>query len=149
MKHRHLSREQELAFTRAFSLHQAGEISQAREIYQQLLKSQPLNADLLRLLGTAEYQLRNLDEAVTMLKRSLALSSDQPVTHNNLGNVFQDMKRFDEALACYDYALRLAPTYAEAYSNRGTALKQLNRLDEALADFDKALAIDPGNATTH
>jgi predicted O-linked N-acetylglucosamine transferase (SPINDLY family) len=149
MKHRHSSREQEMAFARAFSLHQAGEATQAREIYLELLKSQPLNADLLRLLGTAEYQLRNLDEAVTMLKRSLALSSDQPVTHNNLGNVFQDMKRFDEALGCYDDALRLAPEYAEAFSNRGSALKQLNRLDEALADFDKALAIDPGNATAH
>lgn len=149
MRQKQRSEEEKKAFERAFSLHQAGQVSQAKAIYLQLLNTQKKDADLLRLLGTAEYQLGNLENAVDLLEQSLAISPDQAVAHNNRGNALQDLQRFDEALSCYDAALTIAPHYAEAYCNRGSALQRLKRLDEALTSYDRALTITPDSVIAY
>lgn len=149
MKSKHTSEKDRKAFDQAFSLHQAGKVAQAKAIYRQLLNTQAANADLLRLLGTAEYQLGNLNEAVSLLDKSLTITPDQPVAYNNRGNVLLDLMRLDEAIASYDAALAIAPHYVEAYLNRGSALQRLQQLDEAMASYDKALTLTPDSVIAH
>jgi len=130
----------------AFDLHQAGRFQEAIELYNQILPSQQDNAQLLYLLGTANLQTARREQGIEQLRRSLALSPQNPAAHNNIGVALKELKRLEEALANFDEALALAPDFADAYNNRGDVLRDLNRTDEALASLDKALALNPGHA---
>jgi len=133
----------------AFDLHQAGRFQEAIELYNQILPSQQDNAQLLYLLGTANLQTARREQGIEQLRRSLALSPQNPAAHNNIGVALKELKRLEEALANFDEALALAPDFADAYNNRGDVLRDLNRTDEALASFDKALAISPNYAAAY
>src|SRR5579862_6227942 len=137
------------ALTRAFALHQAGDLVQAEQIYRQIIDATPDHFDALHLLGVLQYQRGHLEEADRLINRAIALNPADAAAYTNRGNVLKDLKRFDEALACYDRAIALKPDYAEAYSNRGNAFMDLGRFDEALASYDKAIALKPAYAGAH
>ena len=128
---------------RALQLHQSGQVQAALELYNRVLPSQPGNAQLLYLAGTANLQVGQMEQGIECIRRSLAISPDNPAAHNNIGRALQVLGRGDEALASYDQALALRPDHAEAWYNRGVAPQALGRSDEALASYDRALALKP------
>ena len=62
---------------RAVQLHQSGEIEQAREIYQQILRQEPNHLHALNLLGLAGWQTGRHAEAVEYLERAIAIDPNQ------------------------------------------------------------------------
>ncbi len=136
-------------FEEAVALHRAGNLAQAKAMYLQMLPTHSGNADLLRLLGTAEFQLGQPENAAKLLEKSLRIDRKQPDALNNLGNALRDLGRFDESLARFDQAIALLPDYVEAYSNRGNVLRALSRFDEALANYDTAISANPNVAEFH
>ena len=48
--------------------HQAGQFGRAQQVYRQILESNPLNADVLSLLGAACINLMQWDEAVRQIQ---------------------------------------------------------------------------------
>ena len=115
------------AFDRALVFHQAGRLSEAEQMYRQILKDQPNHVDALHLLGVIHYQRGNHAEAVRHIDAALAINPMLASAYNNRGNALGKLTRFDEALASYDRAISLKPDYVEAFLNRGIALEQLNR----------------------
>lgn len=141
--------QQQMQLQQAVALHQNGNVERARQMYRQVLLFQPDNADLLRMLGTAECQLGNLEEGARLLGQSLDIQPEQPGALHNRGNVLTSLGRFDEAAASYEKALAFKPDYAHAWAGRGDALTQSGRLEEALASYDRAVAIEPGFAEAY
>ncbi len=137
------------SITQAIALHESGKIEQAKAVYQQLLRTKPRDPKILYLLGTAEYQLGNIDESLNLLDRSLGILPDNPIAYNNRGLVFLKKKEFQEALANFDKALKLKPDYVDVYNNRGITLQSLGRLDEAIASYKKATELKPDFADTY
>src|SRR5579862_9006961 len=137
------------ALTRAFALHQAGDLVQAEQIYRQIIDATPDHFDALHLLGVLRYQRGHHDEADRLIDRAIALNPADAAAYTNRGNVFKDLRRFDEALACYDKAIALKPAYAGAHYNRGNALHSLKRPDDAVASYDSAIAQRPDYAAAH
>ena len=45
------------ALTHALQLHRAGHLSQAEQLYRQVLQADPVNADALHLLGLVAHQV--------------------------------------------------------------------------------------------
>ena len=127
----------------ALQLYQTGQIREAIVLYRQLLRNHPANAQLLYLLGTANFQIGYTDLAVEQLKRSLILDEANPFVHYNLGMVYQALRNFGEAIVSYDKALALNPDFIDAHNNRGNALKDLGRYEESLLSYEKALALKP------
>jgi predicted O-linked N-acetylglucosamine transferase (SPINDLY family) len=127
----------------ALQLYQTGQIREAIVLYRQLLRNHPANAQLLYLLGTANFQIGYTDLAVEQLKRSLVLDEANPFAHYNLGMVYQALRNFGEAIVSYDKALALNPDFIDAHNNRGNALKDLGRYEESLLSYEKALALKP------
>ena len=62
----------------AISLHQSGHLQQAEIIYQRILDVDLENADALNLLGLVSHQSGKSTAAVTLVKRALEISSNQP-----------------------------------------------------------------------
>jgi protein O-GlcNAc transferase len=133
----------------ALALHRQGRLSDAKAIYEDILKQKQNHFDALHLLGMVAYQTRNLHQAEELIGKAIKVNPNDAAAYSNRGIVLADLKRLDEALASYDKAIALKPDYAEAYNNRGNALKNLKRLDEALASYDKAIALKPDYAEAY
>lgn len=141
--------EEAALLNEAMALHGAGRIVEAKAIYERLLTVRPDQPEVLRLLGTAEYQSGDLGACIAALSRSLELFPDQPGVEYNLGSVFGRLKRHEEALRHYDRAVSLKPDYAEAQYNRANTLGELGRAEEAVAGFGRAIESHPRYAKAY
>ena len=133
----------------AIALHGAGKLHEAEHIYQGILLRDPHNVDALHLLGLSHFQCGRYPQAVAFISRSISVSPQAPILHNNLGLALHALRRSAEAIRSYDAALSLKPDFAEALNTRGISLQDLGRLDEALACHERSLSIRPHFLEAH
>jgi predicted O-linked N-acetylglucosamine transferase (SPINDLY family) len=133
----------------AVAWHQQNQLTQAKLIYEDILRKAPKHFDALNLLGVIAMQTQDFTQALELFRQAVALCPQNAVFYFNQANALSALARTVLAVASYDKAIGLQPQYAEAYNNRGTALKDLGQLDKALASYDKALAIQPQHAKAH
>jgi len=131
------------------TLHQSGDLAQARELYEEILRIQPRHFDALQLSGMLAAQCGDPAQALGLYERAIAVDPRHAPVHCNAGSALYALGRWRAALASYDQALALHPDNAEAYFNRGTVFSVLGQFAAALADFDRALAIKSGLAEAH
>jgi tetratricopeptide (TPR) repeat protein len=127
----------------ALALLQRGMLSDAKIIFEDILKQRPNHFDALHLLGVIACQTKNPLQGEELFSKAIRINPNVAEAYYNRGIALKDLKRLDEAIASYDKAIELKPDYAEAYYNRGNALKDLKRIDEAITSYDKALALRP------
>ena len=133
-------RQLDTLLQQAVALQQNGALSDAEEIYREILAQRPRHFDALQLLGALALQTGRMDEGAQLLKQAIAINGTQAPLHSNLAFALNALNRPNEALASANRALALKPGFADALNNRGMALAALDRPNEALASFDKALA---------
>src|SRR5690242_16477734 len=97
--------------------HRRGQFREAEQIYQQILKHDPRNADALHLLGVLAHQGKRSDYAIELISRAIIVNPDVPVFHYNLAEAHNALGQRDDAVACYRRAIDLAPEYFEAHNN--------------------------------
>ncbi|OFZ90774.1 MAG: hypothetical protein A2V78_16880 [Betaproteobacteria bacterium RBG_16_64_18] len=133
----------------ALAQHQAGNLSQAEALYQQVLRGEPRNPVALHFSGILAHQRGNPALAVELIGRALAIRPEDAEAHFNLGAIFQQQGELRAAVRSYRDALRVNPDAAEAHINLGNTLKDLGEVDEALACYRKAVSIRPDDAAAH
>ena len=83
---------------------------------------------------------------------TLAVTSENEIAHNNLGEVLSRRGQTDEALSHYEAALRIRTEHqtsrydfvlALTHANLGTALRGKGYVDEAIVHYEKAIAWQP------
>jgi len=134
------------AFVLAVQHHNAGDLTEAENIYQQILQTDPNHPDALHLLGVIAHQMDKNDRAADLITKALIIKPDFAEAHSNLGAVLKELGQLDEAVKSYHKALSIKPNYAEAYSNLSVALQEMGQLEEAIVSSHKALAIRPDYA---
>jgi tetratricopeptide (TPR) repeat protein len=130
-------------------LHQQGKLTDAEQIYREILRGEPACFEALHMLGVVALQTRKTRESVELITRALQLNPDVAAAHINLGSALIALTRFAEALPSLDKAIALKPDFAEAYANRAAALNALKRHDQALASCDRAIALKQNYAEAH
>lgn len=85
----------------------------------------------------------------TLWTRSLAVTKDNSIAHNNFASIVQPLGRTQEALQHAKEALRIRPNYVEAHVNLGVAVSALDRPQEAVSHYQKALQLNPKYAEAH
>lgn len=136
-------------FNQGLALHQAGQVEDARRLYDAALAIDPEHFDALHMLGVSLIQTGRLEQAVELIRRAIRVRSDVAGAYGNLANALNTLRRHDEAIESCDRAIALAPDYAEAHGNRGGALYQLGRTDEALESYARQAALRPADARAH
>jgi tetratricopeptide (TPR) repeat protein len=131
------------------ALHRLGRVSEAEQIYRQVLAAQPDHADALQLLAVIVQNAGQVAEAEALFRRSLRANAKQPIVWYNLGRLLFASGRFQETLDACDRAIKLRSNYAAAFANRSAALLGLARNDEALESSGRAVALDPANIQAH
>lgn len=84
-----------------------------------------------------------LDAAVDLYGKALALSRANPDIYNNLGVALRQLGKLETSVACYRRALSLRPNNAGVYSNMGNALREMGRLEVAKASHRQAVKLAP------
>ena len=83
----------------------AGRLSDAANVYQLVLQSDPTQVVALHFLGVVAHQMGRSETAVDLIKNALTIAPDYFAAHNNLGNVYIELGELDEAVACYREAV--------------------------------------------
>ena len=133
-------------FQEGLSLHQQGQLEQARLAYERMLALHPGHADAMHMLGVIAMQSTNYALAVELISVSVQANPVNATAQLNLGLAYKELQRFEEALSCFQQAIHLRPDYAQAFFNRALVLHATGHLDAALADFEKAIEIQPDYA---
>lgn len=118
-----------------------GAFVQAEQLYRQILRQQPDDADAWSRLGEVCHALGKHEEAVHAYQQALQLRPGQARVLNNLGILLMEQGRLDESIACYREALRVQPDSAETHNNLGLALMEQEQLEEAIANYKEALRL--------
>lgn len=137
------------ALETALAHHQAGRLSQAEQIYRQILQQQSNHPVALHLLGIAACQTGNFAEGIECYRQALALQPESIDLYNNLGNALQQQGDFEGAIRCYEKVLALEPKAADTHSNLARVLNLQGQLERAIAHYHKAIQLAPNCAEFH
>ncbi|NLP12015.1 tetratricopeptide repeat protein [bacterium] len=113
--------------------------SSARKEEKEIKKLLATSAGYLNERGVAELKNGQYQAAVQYFHQALALTSYDPVLHNNLGVAFFRLGWLDSAIVSYKAAVRLRPHYFTAYRNLAGAYLAARNAHLALKAIDLAL----------
>src|SRR5438477_499167 len=94
-------------------------------------------------------------DSETLWKHTFAVTAENEVAHNNLGEVLYKRGEIDEALSHYERALEIRSRkqtsrydflLALTHTNLGTALRRKGMLDDAIGHYQKAVESQPDYA---
>ena len=128
---------------------QNGKISEAKEICNEILKSEPDNFNAYYLLGVIAFQTRNYKQSEELISKAIEINSENFEFYNFIGIVLVHLNRFEEAIKNWTKAIEINPNSLDAYNNRGNALIKLKKNESALKDFDQAIKIKPNFAQAY
>ncbi len=131
---------------RAAERYAAGDLEQARQLGEGIVRAEPRHFYALHLLGAIAATSGNWEDAVRWTSRALELDPGHAEVRNNRGAALRALGRYAEALADYAHVLAMVPASVVALNGRGVALAALNRHAEAIASYDQALRISPAFA---
>jgi Flp pilus assembly protein TadD len=102
-------------------------------------------ADLLAYVMICNRKGQRRDEAITLLRRAVALQPDFAEAHDKLAWELHLRGDGAEAMAEIRTAIRLSPTVGWYHNDFGCILQQLGRLGEAAEEYRLALRHDPSH----
>ena len=106
----------------AIAAHRAGDRETAATLYRQILDESPDTAPALSNLGSILRQDGQLDEAIALLQRAVALPDTNEHAAYNLGNALRSAGRHEESVAAFRLAVTRKPEWVLAHCNLGVAL---------------------------
>lgn len=133
----------------ALASHNAGDLAQARHIYEQILQADSNHPIVLHLLGVICHQTNDNAKAISLISKAVSLKPDFAEAHSNLGLVLEHVGRLDDAVASYGKAITINPRHPDAHLNLGNALTAIGKRKQAVDSYNKALALNPVFVEAH
>jgi tetratricopeptide (TPR) repeat protein len=120
----------------------AGQHQEALELFRQVNRASPEDAEGWRNTGDALQNLGRQGEAEDAYRRALELDPENAGTLFGLGVLLGNAGRHREALDRSRQLTRVAPNLATGWTVKGEALRHLEMTSEAEAAYREALALD-------
>ena len=133
----------------AIRLHESGAVTQAEQIYREVLAADPGAADAWNMLAVALYQQNRLDTAAEAAERATALRSEIAPYWLTRGNIAAARRFEREAQASFRRAIEINPDFTEAHYWLGRSCQREGRLADAIAAYRAALRGAPEVAEIH
>ncbi len=119
--------------------HQSGELQTALNLYAEILKTDPANANAWHLSGLAAHQTGDDAKAESLVRYAIELSPNNPEFHANLASILVAQRRNTEAEVICTDLLKRFPDHAAAWSHLGTSLRQQRRYTDSLCAYRQAI----------
>jgi tetratricopeptide (TPR) repeat protein len=133
---------------RAAQLHREGRLDAAEGVYREVLREDPGNVTVLRLLGMLAIEAAHHRDAAVLLRQAVRLAPDFRVAWIDLCRALTELHELDEAIEAAQRAVALDPDRGGAHIALANALARSSRTDEALAAYERARDLQPENAET-
>jgi len=133
----------------AITLFSNGQIQEALDIVETLIKDYPEVPLLFNISGACYAGLGQFDRAVMLYEQALTIEPEYAEAHYNLASTLQELGQLDAAVKSYDKSLAIKPNYADAHNNLGNVLKDLKQLEAAVKSYKTAIAIKPDYLEAH
>ncbi len=130
---------------RALAAHQSGQLGEAEAQYREVLETDPLHFDALRLLAAARLGQGDPAAAVDLFERASQVGPLDAGMRSNMGFALKELGRFDEAITACEEALQADPEFVDARFNLAAALFAVGRFEEAVAGFQWLIDRAPTN----
>jgi tetratricopeptide (TPR) repeat protein len=129
------------------------QLDEALAAYQTVLKIKPDKAAAYTNIGVVYYQQGLLlgqqdkfDDAVTQMKKALAIDPNDAETHYMLGATYVQQQKLDEAERAFNAAIELKPDLAAAYTGLGNVQLARKNYADAIKTLQKATDLQPDQA---
>ena len=120
----------------------AGDFSAAETSFQKLLEGSPDYAPALNYLGYMWAERgQNLEQAVAMLHRAVALEPDNGAYVDSLGWAYFQLGQYEEARLHLEWAVRLVPNDPTILEHLGDIYERLQQMDRARDSYRQALDV--------
>jgi len=116
----------------------------AAEDFRKGLELKPADPSLRHRLGTALYQMGDVNGAVEQFQQVTRTSPEYAKAHFSLGVLMEAGGRNQEAIDDFSNALKYDPGYVPAHVQLADVLARTGRPDQALVHYERALETDPG-----
>ena len=133
----------EEAVSLAILLQKNEQLVEAHEVYRRVIEVAPNHPRALHYAGVLAHQQGRGDEALALIKQSLALVPDQADWYSNLGIIFQENGQLEAAIDAYQRAIAIDPSHPNAHSNLGVVLRAIGKSSEAEAAYRTAIRRNP------
>jgi tetratricopeptide (TPR) repeat protein len=133
----------------ALQEHQRGNLTQAEQLYRQVLHAEPNHPEALHYLGMLYVQAGRSDLGLDPMRRAAALCPTNSLYHSNLGVALGMVGLLDEATLCARRSLELEPGSADAHYRLGNALRAQRQFNEAEGCFRRTVRLRPDHADAH
>lgn len=127
----------------AVAHHIAGRIKNAETMYLRVLEWDPDSLDGNTNFAILEQERGNLDRALELSEKALAVRSDHAPAHNIRAMTLAAMGRLAEADDAYRAAIRANGSLAEPHANHANLLRRMGRPAEAVLKAEQAIALRP------
>ena len=129
----------------AATLHRDGRFEQAEEAYRDLLKRNPQDVSVLRLLGLLAIDTGHFRNAASLLKKAVELAPGFHGAWVELCKAQTELHDLGDAIASAERAIAIEPQRAGGYVALANALARTDRADDAIAAYRQAAALRPDN----
>ena len=135
----------ERIINQAIQFHLKGNISEATDLYQQIINEGCDNPFVFSNFGIILVGLGKLNEAEKYFRKAIKLNPDYAEAHSNLGNLLRDLGKLKEAELSLRKAIDLNPFFVDAHDNLGDVLIDLGKLKEVLLLSESTLKLESKN----
>jgi tetratricopeptide (TPR) repeat protein len=132
--------------TYGVAMFQHGYLDQAAVSFEQVIATDPDNADAFYNLGTLRLGQSDFAQARLYLEHTLRLKPFYPEAWNNLGMMAAQLGHPDEAIRDFQKSLAQRPEYVTALLNLGNVYRRDGDFESAQKYFDQAIRIQPDDA---
>ncbi len=133
--------EKSAKFKEAFDLHNSGKLTEARDLYMDILKDEPENAEVWDLLGVLYYQVKDYLESELCIKKAISISP-RLYYIENLARLYLEKGEFKLAIALYEDLTKHSESY-ENWFNLAMAYKGVKDWAKAKDAYCKSLEVNP------
>jgi tetratricopeptide (TPR) repeat protein len=137
------------ALALGLSLCRDGNLAQAEQLYDAILKKTPEQFDALLALGRICIRRQRPRQAVELFERAVAANAEAVDAHIDLAQALGALRRHAEAVAVYRRALALRPKDAAIHTALGLELQMLGQYEAAIEAYRQAIALDPRLPQAH
>jgi Tfp pilus assembly protein PilF/SAM-dependent methyltransferase len=130
-------------FSSAIEHFNNGRLDDAERLCRDVLMFDKSHFDAQHMLAIIATRVGNLDAAVELYNRALAVNDSSPECHFNLAQALHAQERHSDALAHLEEATALKHDYVAAHMGCADILATRNDLEGARQRYEAALSFDP------
>ncbi len=135
-------------FEQAFEYHQKGQLTNARNLYEQILNDDSKNHEVWNLLGILYTQVSEFDKALLCLQKAIELKP-LPFYIENLAKMYFKKEDFQNAVELYEILVKNNSENYENTFNLAMAYKNNAQYDKAKETYYKAIELNPKSTESY